>query len=370
MVRRGDKAELPLAGEMTDPLGLTRVVQTHLEWMAVRGFTKQTIEGRRKDLGVFLLFCSNHNLARPTEVTRPILERYQRYLFHHRKRDGMPLSFTVQRSRLYAVQSLFRWLTRNNMVLHNPASELELPKVPRSLPKCILNATEVETVLAQPDLNDLLGVRDRAILETFYATGMRRAELCGLSLYGIERERGTIMIRQGKGQKDRVVPLGPRSLAWIERYLTDVRPKLAIEPDSHVLFLSHLGTALDTGYLTHRVRRYVERAGLGKRGSCHMFRHSMATLMLEGGADIRFIQAMLGHAELSTTRIYTQVSIRALAEVHAATHPGCVSFKAATQRLEATNTANPTPEPTRETLLSSLAAEAADELADRDTPGA
>ncbi len=374
MARRGDKSALPLAGELGDELGLTRLVQTHLEWMATKGYTAQTIEGRTKELRPFLLWCSVHNLARPGEITRPMLERYQRHLFHYRKSDGKPLSFVAQRGRLYAVRSFYRWLARNNLVLSNPASELELPKVPRRLPRCILTASEIEAVLAQPDLTDILGVRDRALLETLYTTGMRRAEVCGLEVFGLERERGTVMIRQGKGQKDRVVPLGPRALAWIEKYLAEVRPKLVVEPDEGVLFLSHLGTALDKGYLTHRVRRYIERAELGKRGSCHAFRHSMATLMLENGADIRFIQAMLGHAELSTTKIYTQVSIRALAEVHAATHPSCLSHKAAREKRSVragesraqAGDGGEQPgasglEATRDELLSSLAAEEAEE---------
>jgi len=380
MARRGDRAGLPLAGDLGDALGLTRLVQTHLEWMGTKGYTAQTIEGRTKELRPFLLWCSVHNLARPSEITRPMLERYQRHLFHYRKSDGKPLSFVAQRGRLYAVRSFYRWLSRNNLILSNPASELELPKVPRRLPRCILTASEIEAVLVQPDLGDVLGVRDRAILETLYATGMRRAEVCGLEVFGLERERSTVMIRQGKGQKDRVVPLGPRALAWVEKYLAEVRPKLVLEPDEGVLFLSNLGTALDKGYLTHRVRRYIERADLGKRGSCHAFRHSMATLMLENGADIRFIQAMLGHAELSTTKIYTQVSIRALSAVHAATHPSCLAEKAARERRAARAGAKAAGaidavggegggavdgeieiEATRDELLSSLAAEEGEE---------
>ena len=175
--------------------------------------------------------------------------------------------------------------------------------------------------MAEPDLGDSLGVRDRAILEVLYSTGMRRMELVGLELYSVDVERGTVMIRQGKGKKDRMVPIGERALSWIEKYVREVRPQLAMEPDDGVLFLTGDGAPITPGRLTHMVRAYVDAADIGKHGSCHLFRHTMATLMLEGGADVRFIQAMLGHARLDTTQIYTQVSIRKLKEIHSMTHP-------------------------------------------------
>jgi integrase/recombinase XerD len=180
---------------------------------------------------------------------------------------------------------------------------------------------EAEAVLAQPDLSTPVGVRDRAMLETFYGTGIRRAELARLNWRDLDIDRKTLMVRQGKGRKDRMVPIGPRAIAWIERYLVDVRPRFASEPDDGILFLTVDGTPFSLDRLTQLVRDYVKASGVDKEGACHLFRHTLATLMLEGGADIRYIQAMLGHAELSTTQIYTQVSIRALQAVHAATFP-------------------------------------------------
>jgi integrase/recombinase XerD len=158
-------------------------------------------------------------------------------------------------------------------------------------------------------------------METFYSTGMRRRELSGLKLYDLDVERGTVMVRMGKGKKDRMIPIGSRALAWIDRYVTEVRPTLALQPDDGILFLSNQGDFFSPNRLTQMVREYVAAAEIGKSGACHLFRHTMATLMLEGGADIRFIQQMLGHAELSTTQIYTQVSIRKLKEIHSLTHP-------------------------------------------------
>jgi integrase/recombinase XerD len=196
-----------------------------------------------------------------------------------------------------------------------------MPRMERRLPKHVLTTAEVEQVLNTPDLQTDVGVRDRAMLETLYSTGMRRMELVGLKLFDVDIERGTVMIRQGKGRKDRMIPIGERALAWIARYRDEVRPQWALAQDDGILFLTMQGESLSLNRLTQMVREYIEAAQIGKQGSCHLFRHTMATLMLENGADIRFIQAMLGHADISTTQIYTQVSIRQLKDIHTATHP-------------------------------------------------
>jgi integrase/recombinase XerD len=237
-------------------------------------------------------------------------------------------------------------------LLYSPATDLELPRLEKRLPKAILSAREAETVIAVPDVGNTSGLRDRAILETFYSTGMRRLELIHLTVHNLDLERGTVMIRQGKGRKDRMIPIGERALAWIEKYRDTARPELVTGKDDGTLFLSPWGEAFTPNAMTSLVRHYVEKSGVGKKGACHMFRHTMATLMLEGGADIRFIQAMLGHAELSTTEIYTQVSIRLLKSIHTATHPGRMA-EAGKHALE--------PEPTAEALLEALEREAEEE---------
>ena len=315
------KTPLLMVGDIADRFGMTRLVYEHLERLRVRGYTDATIRGREKSLRPFLRWCDDRSLGRANEVTRPMLERYQEHLFHYRKKNGLPLSLRSQRMLLEAVQGFFRNLARANVLLVNPASEIELPRTPHRLPAVILSAKEVELVLIQPNVTEPLGLRDRAILETFYSTGMRRSELTQLKTAGLDMERGTVFIREGKGRRDRVVPIGERALGWVHRYLDDIRPRWAPDPDDGFLFLNQNGHPIDVGYLTHLVRWYVEHAALGKRGSCHMFRHSMATLMVENGADIRFVQAMLGHAKLETTAIYTQVSIGKLKEIHTATHP-------------------------------------------------
>jgi integrase/recombinase XerD len=322
MPRRGQyRPKVPL-GDAADPDSLWNHMKRFSRWQLEKNYSVKTVEGREVSLGFFIAWCLERGLTRPQEITKPILERYQRHLFLHRKRDGQPLSARTQIAFTTPVKAFFKYLAKANHILYNPASELDMPRVEKRLPRHILNVREVEKVLAVPDLATAIGIRDRAILETFYSTGIRRLELIHLKLYDVDTERGTIMIRQGKGKKDRMLPIGSRALAWIVKYRDDVRPDLACGAGDATLFLTTLGEAFAPGRMTQMVREYVDAADTGKRGSCHLFRHTMATLMLENGADIRYIQAMLGHAELSTTQIYTQVSVRKLKAIHTATHPG------------------------------------------------
>ena len=311
-----------IAGDRSDLAGFPRLTDEFCKDMAARGYSPRTAGNRRHMLSFLVAWLADRGITRPAEVTRPVLESYQRWLFHYRKSNGEPLSFRSQSQRLLAVRAFYKWAARQRHVLHNPASEIELPKAERRLPRPALTAAEAELVLAQPDLDDLAGLRDRAILEVFYSTGIRRSELARLAVTDIDHERATLLVRQGKGRKDRLIPAGDRALAWVARYLADVRPKLAVAgEDDGTLFLTGQGTPFALDALTRLASSYVKASGVPKTGACHLFRHTMATLMLEGGADIRYIQAMLGHAELSTTQIYAQVSVRALQAVHAATHP-------------------------------------------------
>ena len=321
MPRKGDRKPPSIVGNPGDPQGMAVLMDKFLEWMRVTNYSERTVENRHLYLSYFILWAEDRGITRPSEVTKPVLERYQRSLYQHRKKDGQPLSFRSQHSRLVPIRAWFKWLARNNHILFNPASELELPRLERRLPKHVLTIREAELVIAVPKVAEPLGLRDRAILETLYSTGIRRMEVIGLKLYDMDVDRGTVMIRQGKGKKDRMVPIGERALAWIDCYITEVRPRLVADPNDTTLFLTHLGEAFTANRLTQMVRDYVDAADIGKRGACHLFRHTMATLMLENGADVRFIQAMLGHAKLETTQIYTQVSIRKLKEIHTATHP-------------------------------------------------
>jgi integrase/recombinase XerD len=277
-----------------------------------------------------------------------VLERYQRHLYYSRKKNGEPLSFSSQHARLVPLRVWFRWMTRQNHILHNPASEIDLPRLGRSLPKVILSAQEVEQIMTLCDVEEPIGLRDRALLEVLYSTGMRRLEIVRLKLYDLQLDRGLILVNQGKGSKDRYVPIGARAAAWLEKYMREGRPQLVSEPDDFTVFLTAQGEPFSRDHLTFVVRGRIEDAKLGKGGACHLFRHTMATLMHENGADIRHIQALLGHEDIRTTQIYTQVAIRALQQIHAATHPA-----EARSTIQAARTAAE-----REGLLAALQADA------------
>ena len=321
MPKKGQRTAKVWPGDASDATGFVALCAAYFEALRVLNYSERTIESREHHLREFVKWAHERSLARPSEVTKPILERYQRHLYHHRKKNGQPLSFRSQHGCLVPVRALFKWLCRHNHLLANPAADLDLPRAEKRLPKHVLTASEAERVLAMPDVGAPMGLRDRAILEAFYSTGMRRMELMGLKLYDLDQERGTVFIRQGKGKKDRMIPMGERAFSWVMRYVEETRPSLALTPDDGVVFLTNVGLAFEPNRLTQIVRDYVDAAEIGKTGSCHLFRHTCATLMLEGGADIRFIQQLLGHEKLETTQIYAQVSIRMLKEVHARTHP-------------------------------------------------
>jgi len=235
----------------------------------------------------------------------------------------------------------------------------------RQLPS-VLSQDEVELVLRQPNVGDPIGVRDRAMLETLYSTGMRRMELLKLKLYDVDRRRGVVTIREGKGKKDRVIPIGERALAWVDKYLNEVRPVIVVEPDDGIVFLTSMGEPFTPNHLSWLASQYVEAARIGKSGACHLLRHTMATLMLEGGADIRFIQEMLGHARLDTTQIYTHVAIRKLKQIHEATHPAA---KLDSRKQEITSSKN-SDERLKAALLETLTAEADEEKSEQNERGA
>jgi len=323
---RGGNGRMPDGLDKTNPQSMARLYEHYLQHLETRNYSLLTVSDRRLALITFLRWCQDRELYQPQEVTRTILESYQRAMYRHRKANGNPLGFATQRGRLIAIKDFFRWLCRENHILHNPASELEMPRCEKRLPSGCLSEADVETILAQPDINDLMGIRDRAILETLYSSGIRRTEVARLAIDDVYAERGVLFVH-GKGKKDRLVPIGERALAWIKKYLADVRPELSIDPREKALFISAYGdTGISPASLSGMVTDYIRKAGIAK-GGCHLFRHSCATHMLANGADIRFIQQMLGHANLSTTQIYTEVTITQLQRIHAMTHPAARTQK-------------------------------------------
>ena len=333
--QRGGNAPQPDGFDRSAPDGLALWRDTYLESLRVRNYSPETIEGRVFALKFFLAWSAERDLKLASQITRPILEAYQRSLSRYTRTNGRPLSWTTQRGKLGTLKDFFRWLTKQNVLLHNPASELEMPRMEKRLPQEVLSLVEVDKLLALPNVLDPLGVRDRAMLEVFYSTGMRRTELCRLELPDFNADRRTLHIRQGKGKKDRMVPVGERAIEWIERYLRESRPRLCLDTRTQTLFLTGYGEAFNPDVVSRCVTEWMQKAGIAKKGSCHLLRHTCATHMLEGGADIRYIQQLLGHEKLDTTAIYTEVSIKQLQEVHARCHPaGRPSSLTPTQGIE------------------------------------
>ncbi|MGH7302755.1 MAG: site-specific tyrosine recombinase XerC [Candidatus Rokuibacteriota bacterium] len=305
----------------TAPDAWADVVARYLEALRVTHYAATTVHVRMLYLKYFTTWATARGLAQPADITRADVERYQRWLYDYRTRTGGPLSVWSQHGRLVAVKGLFRWLAKRRALATNPAAELELPRVTaQRLPQPLTDA-EITQVLAHADPTTAIGLRDRAILETGYSTGLRRTELIRLRLYDLDLARGVLAVREGKGHKDRVVPIGERAIAWLGQYLDEARPQFVVEPDNGTVFLTRTGRRFHPNHLSRLARDHIVAAGVAKRGACHLLRHTMATVMLEHGADIRVIQEILGHARLTTTQLYTRVSIRLLKAVHTATHP-------------------------------------------------
>ena len=196
-----------------------------------------------------------------------------------------------------------------------------MPRPPKQLPRTILSEDVVRDLLNGPDLDTVDGLRDRVILEVFYGTGIRRTELSNLALYDVDLRRDVLAIRGGKGSKDRLIPITPRVRQWLDAYLANAREALSSPLDEGRLFITDYGEPFTGERLGPLVKRYLKQAGIEVVGSCHLLRHAAATHMLENGADIRFIQVLLGHEDLTSTQVYTQVSVEKLRLVVVATHP-------------------------------------------------
>lgn len=327
-----------------EPEALTHNALTHYqaafhEWESVVAYSPRTIDAQRHALRRFITWADERGLSRPQDITRPILERYQRHVYHHRKANGQPLTVSAQLGLILPLQAWFKWLTKQNHILYNPAADLDLPTRPKALPKGLLSIAQIEDVLNGCDVAKPEGLRMRATLEVLYSTGIRRFELAGVKLFDVDVERGALMVRQGKGAKDRLVPVGERACAWVDKYLREVRSELATGADDYRLFLDDNGQGFTPERIGDHVKRQLVAAGIEHPGACHLFRVACATHMLENGADIRFIQSLLGHAKLDTTQIYTLVSLAKLKDVHNATHPARLHRAADAGRD--TNTAPP-----------------------------
>jgi len=304
------------------PDTLAAGVAAFLQHLAARAYAQGSLDAHHWALKGFLEWTDSQNLTSPAAFTRATIEDYQLHLHRYRSpRTKEPLVVNTQLARLGAIRRFFAWLCRSGALPANPASDLDLPrKQSRRLPKC-LSTEEIDRLLALPNTADPFGLRDRAILELFYATGIRRTEMTKLDHGDYDARACTLLIRHGKNNKSRLLPVGERAAFWLDRYLAESRPLFDFLPSETAMFLSGYGMRLSPAFLGNWVTKLMKKAEVRIHGSCHLLRHCCATSMHLGGADIRFVQEMLGHARLETTQIYTHVNIQALAEVHARCHP-------------------------------------------------
>ena len=288
------KGGSPPAAASTHSAILPTQATAFLKHLAVRNYSKGSVDAHRWAFTGFLDWASHHGYDSPADFTRAILESYQLHLHDYRSpRTGEPLVVNTQIARLGCVRRLFAWLCRTGAIPANPAADLDLPrKQTRHIPKS-LKPDEITRLLARPNTTDTFGLRDRTILELFYATGIRRTEMTNLDHGDYDASARTLLVRQGKGGKSRLLPVGERAAFWVNRYLSESRPKFSYLPHETAMFLSGYGTRITPGYLGYWVAGQMKQAGITIKGSCHLFRHSCATA----------------------------VHIAALTEIHARCHP-------------------------------------------------
>ena len=289
-------------------------IRTFLNCLRVeKGLADNTIQAYRRDIGKFAAFCAGRKLAGPKDIQRGDVVDFLATLY----RKGLD-SRSVARH-LVTIRHFFRFALLEGYVTDDPAATIESPRFRQSLPE-FLSLEEVDRLLAQPDINSVVGIRDRAMIELMYSCGLRVSELCGLRLADLQAESGCLRCI-GKGNKERLVPVGKKALEAVQRYLRFSRPKLLGERTSPNLFLNQSGSPINRIAYWKLLGEYGRKAGLRKSLTPHMLRHSFATHLLDRGADLRSVQMMLGHSDISTTQIYTHVVEERLKQVYKAHHP-------------------------------------------------
>jgi len=290
------------------------LVDSYLHYLVVeKGLSRNTIESYGRDLRVFLDFVEGRGIRSFRQVTRGDVLAFLKEL------QGRGLSVRSVSRALISLRGLFRFLLLEGHLEEDPVEEMEVPRPPRSLPH-VLSLQEVERILEAPDPGTPLGVRDRAMLELLYATGMRVSELAGLAPEGVDIQVGFVRVK-GKGDKERVIPIGEVARERLDIYLREGRPRLLKGRESPYLFVNRQGRGLSRQGIWKLIKRYALQAGVLTPITPHTLRHSFATHLLERGADLRFVQVMLGHADIGTTQIYTHLNQEYLRKIYQQYHP-------------------------------------------------
>ncbi len=278
-----------------------------------RGLARNTLESYRRDLKKLFLFLEKEKVTSPAKIDRSLITRYLLAL----KEEGRAPS-TISRN-VASIRSFFNFLVHEDLLEDNPAQLVKAPRIEKKLPR-VLTAKEVDRLLRQPRDDSRTGLRDRAMLELLYASGIRVSELVSLNVIDFSPEVGYLRCR-GKGMKERIVPIGSVAVNYVGEYLCNCRPKMLKLNDDKALFLNHHGRRLTRQGFWKILKKYARQSKIGGEITPHTLRHSFATHLLENGADLRSVQEMLGHSDISTTQIYTQITRRKIREVYDKTHP-------------------------------------------------
>lgn len=293
---------------------MVELLNNFVEFLLVeRGLAKNTIDSYKRDLKSYLTYLRLQGIKNINDTNRAIIVSYLLFM----QRDGKASS-SISRA-CAAIKSFYHFLVRERYIKDDPTINLDTPKLEHRLPR-VLSVEEVDKLLKQPNLNNPLGFRDRTMLELLYATGMRVTELITLTVENINLDMGYVRCF-GKGSKERILPIGSIAIKYLKKYLIDVRYKLLKGNDTNVLFLNNRGEGLSRQGFWKIIKKYSKQANLSIEVTPHTLRHSFATHLLENGADLRAVQEMLGHADISTTQIYTHITRSKIKEVYDNTHP-------------------------------------------------
>lgn len=292
------------------------------EHLRVTGYSPASIATYTEYLRGFFAYLEKTAVRDVKRVTRDQLQAYRLRLAEHRVRGGRGYSVSALCLKVRAVRRLFEYLETTNRILVNPAEAFKEPKKEARLPRAVLTTAEARRILDAPDLTNEMGVRDRAMLEVFYSTGIRLAELRRLSIFDCDLQGGLLRVNNGKGAKDRVVPLGRHAVKFLKTYLAKVRPLYTTgNRAERCLFVGRFGAPLSEQVIQKMVRNYTRAAGVRKQVSPHTFRHTFATELVRNGAEITAVQRMLGHADLSVTHVYARVAGVEVKKTHRLAHP-------------------------------------------------
>ena len=296
-------------------------IDEYVQSLKVRNLGKRTINGICWKLDKFVAWLIKTGITQIDGINKEIIRSYQIELYQTINTRGCQNCVSYQNNMLSAVKQFMRFLHERDYIVSDPAKDIQYARQPKTLPRGVLTTSEARRIIHTPDVKTVIGYRDRAILEVLYSSGIRKEEVNNLTLNDVDYHDGFLRIDNGKGGKDRIVPIGRIACRYLENYIKSVRPELIKDPYNNHLFLSLRGGRLSKNMVWELVKKYARKARIRKNVHPHTFRHTCATAMLKNNADLNAIRKILGHESLNTTQIYTHLNITDLKEVHKRCHP-------------------------------------------------